>query len=93
MSCIIQKRPIGIHRRSYFLIMRLKRIKRNKAKCLICGDVVESVSTHDFRTCRCGSLSVDGGLDYIRRSFKKEGCFEELTEMEDIPEIMETKEV
>lgn len=73
--------------------MRLKRIKRNKAKCLICGDVVESVSTHDFRTCRCGSLSVDGGLDYIRRSFKKEGCFEELTEMEDIPEIMETKEV
>lgn len=72
--------------------MHLKRIKRNRAKCLVCGDVLESINTHDFRTCRCGSLSVDGGKDYIRRIFKEEGCFKELTKIEEIPEIMEMKE-
>jgi len=71
--------------------MSLKRIKRNVAKCLLCGDVMESVSTHDFRTCSCGSLSVDGGKEYIRRNFKEESCFEELTEMEDIPVSVERK--
>ena len=73
--------------------MRLKRIKRNRAKCLVCGDILESVSTHDFRTCRCGSLSVDGGKDYVRRNFKEEVRFKELTEIEEIPEFMKKKEV
>lgn len=40
----------------------------NKAQCTICGDVIESRHRHDFVTCKCGALSVDGGLDYLKRS-------------------------
>lgn len=39
----------------------------NAAKCLKCGDVVVSTHHHDFRSCGCGKVAVDGGLDYIRR--------------------------
>jgi hypothetical protein len=46
-----------------------KKIKINKAQCLICKDVLESKSVHDFKTCSCGNLSVDGGLDYLRRCY------------------------
>jgi len=42
-------------------------ILRNAARCLQCGDEVESTHRHDFRMCRCGKLGVDGGHDYIRR--------------------------
>lgn len=42
-------------------------ILRNSARCLQCGDEVESTHRHDFRTCTCGKLGVDGGHDYIRR--------------------------
>jgi len=44
-------------------------IVRNSAKCLLCGEEIESRSTHDFRTCKCGNLSVDGGREYLRRVF------------------------
>ena len=40
----------------------------NKAKCKKCGDIIESVSVHDFVTCSCGAISVDGGKSYLRRS-------------------------
>lgn len=40
---------------------------RNRARCLRCKDVIESRSRHDFVTCKCGSIWVDGGHDYIRR--------------------------
>jgi len=41
---------------------------KNIAKCLLCGDIIESKYTHDFVTCKCGNLSVDGGNDYWKRS-------------------------
>ena len=44
-----------------------RRIKHNRAKCLQCGDIIESVHRHDFKFCSCRKLAVDGGLDYIRR--------------------------
>lgn len=40
---------------------------RNDAKCRKCGDIIESVTRHDFVTCKCGAISVDGGQDYFRR--------------------------
>lgn len=43
------------------------KIIRNSAKCLKCGDEIRSASRHDFNSCSCGSLSVDGGTDYLRR--------------------------
>ena len=54
----------------------------NKAKCLICGDIIESNFRHEFVTCRCGALSVDGGHSYIRRAFIRPEDFEELSELE-----------
>jgi hypothetical protein len=44
-----------------------QRILHNKAKCLKCGDIIESTHRHDFVTCSCESLSVDGGKDYLKR--------------------------
>lgn len=48
----------------------------NRAKCLKCGDIISSKYTHDFKTCSCGNLSVDGGLDYIRRDYKSDDYIE-----------------
>lgn len=41
---------------------------RNQARCLKCDDVLVSRHRHDFVTCSCGSLSVDGGTAYLKRS-------------------------
>ena len=43
------------------------KIIRNMARCKLCGDIIESQSTHDFRQCSCGAVAVDGGLSYLRR--------------------------
>jgi hypothetical protein len=47
-------------------------IARNVARCDDCGTEIESTHRHDFRTCPCGNLSVDGGHAYIRRLFRTE---------------------
>ena len=56
------------------------RIIKNAAKCNYCGDVIESTYRHDFQTCSCGRVSVDGGHDYLRRQGKRE-YWEELSEI------------
>jgi hypothetical protein len=40
---------------------------QNEAKCRKCDDTIYSANRHDFKTCKCGAISVDGGLAYIRR--------------------------
>lgn len=55
----------------------LPRVIRNSAICLLCGDEVESEFGWDFRTCRCGNLSVDGGREYTRRVYRQEGSWRE----------------
>lgn len=42
-------------------------ITKNAAQCKKCNDVIESKHRHDFVTCSCGEISVDGGLSYLRR--------------------------
>lgn len=64
-----------------------KRILRNRAKCLVCGEILESKCRHDFKTCNCGNLSVDGGKDYIRRCVKNVDKFEELTEFLEVSKM------
>lgn len=39
---------------------------RNRAKCKLCSDIIESFHRHDFVHCSCGEISVDGGNDYFR---------------------------
>jgi len=64
-------------------MIKKRKIKVNKAQCLICGDILESKHRHDFKTCKCGNLSVDGGKDYLRRAAKDPFQVKDLSEMED----------
>lgn len=45
-----------------------KAILRNSAKCLSCQETIHSVYRHDYQTCPCGNISVDGGESYLKRS-------------------------
>lgn len=45
----------------------MKQILQNEAQCAKCGDIIWSAYHHDFKSCKCGAISVDGGMDYIRR--------------------------
>ena len=42
-------------------------IIRNVAQCNRCKDVIESKTRHDFVSCKCGAIFIDGGKDYFRR--------------------------
>ncbi len=60
-----------------------KRLTRNAIRCLSCDTVIESTHRHDFVTCPCGMVSVDGGLAYERVLWSDKGKgFEELYEYE-----------
>lgn len=63
--------------------MNEKKLIKNMIKCNSCGDVIESKYTHDFKFCSCGTVSIDGGLSYVKRSFKNSpDDFEDLSEWE-----------
>lgn len=49
-----------------------RQIVTNKIKCKKCGDIIESTYRHDFKSCKCGAVSVDGGKDYLRRCGNRE---------------------
>lgn len=51
----------------------------NKIRCNKCGDEVESTFTHDFKWCKCKSVAVDGGLDYLRRLANCKDYYTELS--------------
>lgn len=59
------------------------KIIRNAIQCKKCGDVIESVTVHDFKTCSCGTCSVDGGHFYLRR------CAISLEDFDDLSEFQE----
>lgn len=64
----------------------MRKIIRNAIQCKYCGDTIESVNVHDYVTCSCGACSVDGGHDYLRRSYRTspEEDFIDLSESADI---------
>jgi len=39
---------------------------QHKIRCKKCGDVIESKHRHDFVWCKCKTVFVDGGNDYLR---------------------------
>lgn len=47
--------------------MKKAKKPRNRAQCKKCKAVIESLHVHDFKTCDCGSIHVDGGPEYNRR--------------------------
>ena len=48
----------------------MRKIIRNAIQCKHCGETIEAVNVHDYVTCSCGVCSVDGGHDYLRRSYE-----------------------
>lgn len=68
----------------------MKKLIRNAIKCKHCGDVIESKARHDFVTCSCGCVFVDGGLAYSRIGWpsgdgeRPEDWYEDLCEYEEV---------
>ena len=58
-----------------------RKIIRNRIKCKHCGDIIESISTHDFKFCSCGKVAIDGGKCYLKRTGNPND-WEELSEFE-----------
>lgn len=42
---------------------------RNRAKCKLCNDIIESLSRTNYVSCRCGEIAVDGGTEYYRVAY------------------------
>lgn len=46
--------------------------QRNRIQCLKCEDIIEATHGHDFKSCKCGFVSIDGGaLGHWRRLWKE----------------------
>lgn len=54
-------------------------IVSNEVECLECHDRPFSAYKHDYKSCKCGAVSVDGGQSYLRRSLKKGKAMKELS--------------
>lgn len=61
-------------------LLGIGNIYANQVKCLKCNNTIRSKNRHDFVTCPCGSISVDGGSHYLKRSGDI-GNYEELSIM------------
>ena len=64
----------------------MRKIIKNAIQCKRCGEIIESTDRHQYVTCKCGACAVDGGHDYLRRSFKDQDCFIDLSETEAVAE-------
>lgn len=45
------------------------KIIKNSIQCKHCNDIIESIHRHDYVPCSCGKVAVDGGKDYLKRTF------------------------
>lgn len=43
------------------------KIIENKAKCRLCGDIIESMDESLYKHCSCGAIAVSGGQVAILR--------------------------
>ena len=62
-------------------------IIKNAIRCNLCGDEIESKTTHDFIWCSCGACAVDGGHEYLRRCYKDKPCYTELSISDPPPQM------
>lgn len=57
-------------------------IKVTGVTCNNCKQVIYSRAHHDYRHCKCGHTSVDGGFEYIRYGWETETGKPEQVEIE-----------
>lgn len=67
--------------------MSTKRIIRNAARCLKCGEEIESKAPHDLRWCSCRALGVDGGREYLRRLYREGTSNDDRVELTEYEEV------
>lgn len=63
----------------------MSRLTRNAARCLHCGDVIQSRRTRDYVSCNCGNIAVDGGSSFARLAGQglSDASYEPLHQYED----------
>lgn len=67
-------------------------ILQNAAYCLKCDTYIISTHVHDYRSCNCGNIAVDGGNEYLKRSVaEKEDFIDYSLSTESIPEEIRAK--
>lgn len=66
---------------------------RNRAKCALCEDIIESKDQHDYVTCKCGEIAVDGGQAYWRQMAQHADNFLRLDDNDNVVERVPEKEV
>ena len=64
----------------------MRKIIRNAIQCKFCGDIIESTYRHEYVQCKCSACAVDGGHDYLRRSFRDKDCYLDLSVTEAVAE-------
>jgi hypothetical protein len=64
--------------------MDAQTILRNMMRCKKCDTIIESRHRHDWVSCQCGAIFIDGGKDYLRRGGDPE-AMEDLTVFSDDP--------
>ena len=63
----------------------MRRIIKNSVKCNLCGEIIVSEDIQVLKFCKCGAVSVDGGNDYLKRTYKNSpDDYTELSEYEEI---------
>ncbi len=68
----------------------MRKIIRNAIRCNHCGDVIESTYRHNYVQCSCGKVAVDGGTDYLRRSYS--GNPDDYTDLSETIQIPDQEE-
>ncbi|SRR6266403_668006 len=68
------------------------KILQNAAYCLKCDTYIISTHTHDYITCYCGNIAVDGGSEYLKRSIDEKESYDDFSlNTESIPEEIRAK--
>ena len=62
--------------------MSKKTILRNAVQCRKCGDIIESKNRYKIMTCSCETVSISGGLSFLKR-YGSPDLYIELSEFEE----------
>lgn len=53
-----------------------------KVKCKLCNDIIQSMHVHDYVWCKCHTIAVDGGGEYLKMCWNSDkGTLDELREI------------
>lgn len=52
--------------------MKKKKTCGPRAQCRKCKTIIQSTYRHDFVSCKCGAIFIDGGADYTRGGGERE---------------------